>query len=85
MVLLSAQGMDVPAIAKVPFISEDRARDVIRNFNADGFAIGGKGKEPGRGRRVRGCVRACWTPRSAPSWPGGVRLAEGPVAAHERS
>jgi transposase len=37
MVLLSAQGMDVAAIAKIAFTSEDRARDVIRNFNADGF------------------------------------------------
>jgi transposase len=37
MVLLSAQGMDVPAIAKVAFTSQDRVRDVIRNFNADGF------------------------------------------------
>jgi transposase len=37
MVLLSAQGMDVPAVAKVAFTSEDRVRDVIRNFNADGF------------------------------------------------
>jgi transposase len=37
MVLLSAQRMDVPAIAKVAFTSEDRVRDVIRNFNADGF------------------------------------------------
>jgi transposase len=37
MVLLSARGMDVPAIAKVAFTSEDRVRDVIRNFNADGF------------------------------------------------
>jgi hypothetical protein len=37
MVLLSAQGMDVPAIAKVAFTSKDRVRDVIRNFNADGF------------------------------------------------
>ena len=37
MVLLPAQGMDVPAIAKVAFTSEDRVRDVIRNFNADGF------------------------------------------------
>ena len=35
MVLLSAQGMDVPAIAKVAFTSEDRVRDVIRNFNAE--------------------------------------------------
>jgi len=38
MVLLSAQGMDVPAIARVAFTSEDRVRDVIRNFNADGFS-----------------------------------------------
>jgi transposase len=37
MVLLSARGMDVPAIAKVAFTSEDRVRDVIRNFSADGF------------------------------------------------
>ncbi len=37
MVLLPAQGMDVPAIAKLAFTSEDRVRDVIRNFNADGF------------------------------------------------
>jgi len=38
MVLLSAQGMGVAAIAKVAFTSEDRVRDVIRNLNADGFA-----------------------------------------------
>jgi transposase len=38
MVLLSAQGMDVPAIAKVAFTSEDRVCDVIGNFNADGFS-----------------------------------------------
>jgi transposase len=38
MVLLSAQGMDATAIAKVAFTSEDRVRDVIRNFNADGFS-----------------------------------------------
>ena len=38
MVLLSAQGMDVAGIAKVAFTSEDRIRDVIRNFNADGFS-----------------------------------------------
>jgi hypothetical protein len=37
MVLLSAQGMDVAAITKVAFTSEDRVRDVIRNFNADGW------------------------------------------------
>lgn len=38
MVLLSAQGMDVAKIAEVTFTSPDRVRDVIRNFNADGFA-----------------------------------------------
>lgn len=38
MLLLSAQGMDVPAIAKVAFTSEDRVRDVTGNFNADGFS-----------------------------------------------
>jgi transposase len=37
MILLSAQGMDVAGIAKVSFTSPDRVRDVINNFNADGF------------------------------------------------
>jgi transposase len=37
MVLLSAQGMDVAAIAQISFTSPDRVRDVLHNFNADGF------------------------------------------------
>lgn len=37
MVLLSAQGMDVTQIAEVTFTSPDRVRDVLHNFNADGF------------------------------------------------
>lgn len=37
MVLLSAQGMPVAKIAEVTFTSADRIRDVIHNFNADGF------------------------------------------------
>ena len=37
MVLLSAQGMDVAQIAKVAFTSPDRVREVINNFNDDGF------------------------------------------------
>jgi len=37
MVLLSVQGMDVAAIAKVTFTSPDRVREVINNFNEDGF------------------------------------------------
>jgi transposase len=36
-VLWSAQAMDVPAIAKIAFTSEDRVREVIHNFNVDGF------------------------------------------------
>ncbi|GGY08274.1 hypothetical protein GCM10010299_09420 [Streptomyces tanashiensis] len=37
MVLLSARHMPVAKIAEVTFTSADWARDVIRNFNADGF------------------------------------------------
>ncbi|MEZ0112264.1 transposase [Catenulispora sp. EB89] len=37
MVLLSAQKMPVAKIAEVAFTSEDRVRDVIHNFNTDGF------------------------------------------------
>ncbi|MEV3898536.1 IS630 family transposase [Streptomyces anulatus] len=37
MVLLSAQHMPVAKIAEVTFTSADRVRDVIHNFNADGF------------------------------------------------
>jgi transposase len=37
MVLLSAQHMDVAGIARVAFTNEDHVRDVIHNFNADGF------------------------------------------------
>jgi transposase len=37
MVLLSVQGMDVAAIAKVKFTSPDRVREVFNNFNEDGF------------------------------------------------
>jgi transposase len=37
MVLLSAQGMDAAQIAEVTFASADRVRDVIHDFNADGF------------------------------------------------
>nr|WP_026061570.1 helix-turn-helix domain-containing protein [Rhodococcus rhodochrous] len=37
MILLSAQGMPVQKITEVSFTSVDRVRDVIHNFNADGF------------------------------------------------
>ena len=36
-VLWSAQRMPVSAIAEIAFTSEDRVREVIHNFNADGF------------------------------------------------
>lgn len=37
MVMLSVQGMDAARIAEVTFTSADRVRDVIGNFDADGF------------------------------------------------
>ncbi|MFF2331834.1 MULTISPECIES: IS630 family transposase [unclassified Streptomyces] len=37
MVLLSVQGIPVAKIAEVTFTSADRVRDMIHNFNADGF------------------------------------------------
>lgn len=37
MILLSAQGMDTAQIAEVTFTSPDRVRDVVHNFNTDGF------------------------------------------------
>jgi transposase len=37
LILLSAQGMPAAKIAEVTFASPDRVRDVIHNFNADGF------------------------------------------------
>src|SRR5512144_2502691 len=37
MVLLSAQGMDAGQIAQVTVTSPDRVRDVLHNFNTDGF------------------------------------------------
>lgn len=38
MVLWPAQHISVPQIAKLAFTSEDRVRDVLHNFNADGLA-----------------------------------------------
>ena len=37
MVLLSAQAMDISQIARVTFTSPDRVRDVLHNFNLEGF------------------------------------------------
>ncbi len=37
-VLWSAQAMSVPQIAEIAFTSQDRVREVIHNFNTDGFA-----------------------------------------------
>ena len=55
MVLLSAQAMDVSEIARVTFTSEDRVRDVLHNFNLDGFdslyramPVGGHPRSPWR-------------------------------------
>src|SRR5262249_46467996 len=83
MVLLSAQGMEAAAIAKVAFTSEDRVRDVIRNFNADGFDSlyprykgGRRSSRWGSGGRSKRSpspiqlIMACRFPSGAwPSWP----------------
>ena len=37
MMLLSAEGTDVPGVARDAFSSDDHVRDVIHNFNTDGF------------------------------------------------
>ena len=81
MVLLSAQGMDVPAIAKVAFTSEDRVRDVIRNFNADGFSSlyprykGGRPPKftlPQR-REIKKIAKSCPADHGLPFPPGACR------------
>nr|WP_240003341.1 helix-turn-helix domain-containing protein [Streptomyces cinnamoneus] len=46
MVLPSTQGMPVAKIAEVTFTSTDRVRDVIHNFNADGFEALDRGGRP---------------------------------------
>jgi hypothetical protein len=61
-VLWSAQQMDVPAIAKISFTSEDCVREVIHNFNDDGFAsldpkYSGVGHRTSRCRSARGIKR----------------------------
>lgn len=48
MALPSAHGLDAMAIAKVAFISQNRVRDVIHNFNADGFTSLYPGYKGGR-------------------------------------
>ena len=67
----------MPAIAKVAFTSEDRVRDVIRNFNADGFGSlypkyrGGRPPKftlPQR-REIKKIARTC----QARLWPKGNR------------
>jgi hypothetical protein len=91
MVLLSAQGMDVPAIARVAFTSEDRVRDVIRNFSADGFSSlypryrgGGLPKFDGQvlthGAFSRPSQRATRQLRPRPGAPAGVLAPHMPAA-----
>ena len=62
MVLLSAQGMYMAVIAKVAFTSKDRVRDVIRNFNADGFGS------------LYPKYRGGQAPKSSPAAPGVRQL-----------
>jgi hypothetical protein len=72
-VLLPARGMHVPAIAKVAFTSEDRARDVIRSAPPD---------SPLTERLTRaGKIQTrCETHRSADRWEQAhvLRMASAP-------
>jgi hypothetical protein len=65
--VLSAQAMEVSEIARVTFTSEDRVRDVLHNFNLDGFSS----LYP---RYAGGC------PPPSP-WPSGARSKVRVVAA----
>jgi hypothetical protein len=81
MVLLSAQGMDAAAIAKVAFTSEDRVRDVICNFNADGFTSlypryqGGRPPKftLGQRREIKKIAKSCPADHGLPFPPGACR------------
>jgi hypothetical protein len=88
MLLLSAQGMGVAAIAKVALTSEDRVRDVIRNFNADAFSSlypryrGGRPpkftlaqrREIKKIPRSRPAMTCRSPPGGCPSWPSSWSL-----------
>jgi hypothetical protein len=59
-VLLSAQGVSPPAISEVVFTDPDTDRDVIHNFNRDGFdalypriAVGGRRPSRCQGRAIK--------------------------------
>jgi hypothetical protein len=73
MVLWSAQGMSVAQIAGLAFSSEDRVRDVLHNFNADGFEslypryAGGLGGIAVRPRDCRAAATFGWSLRGARS------------------
>jgi len=65
-VLSSTQHMDVPAIAKIAFTSEDRVREFIHNFNADGFDLLAPKYAAGRRPRLVRCWREGGRAGSAP-------------------
>ena len=81
----SAQGMDVAQIAKMAFTSPDRVREVIHNFNDDGFdSLGPEvlgrpttevhparapGDQEDRPVAVRSTTTCPFRPGACPSWP----------------
>jgi transposase len=81
MVLVSALGMDAAAIAKVAFTSGDRVRDMIRNFNADGFSLRSRGTGAGRApkftlpqrREIKKIVKSRPVEQDLPVSPGACR------------
>ena len=82
MVLLSAQGMDVPQIAQVAFTSEDRVRAVIHNFKDAGFDSLYPRYRGGRRARLECQTRCVDSPNSVRTYhspPGAIS------SAHPRS
>ena len=61
--------MDVPAIAKIAFTSEDRVREVIHNFNDDGFDSLDTRSTPVAGHRRSRCRSASEIKKIALSRP----------------
>jgi hypothetical protein len=87
MMLLPDQDLDVTAIAKVAFTSEDRVRDVISNFNADRFGSlypKYRGSRPpkftlAQRRRIKKIADAhapdydlLFSPGACPGWPSSL-------------
>ncbi|WSD20879.1 helix-turn-helix domain-containing protein [Streptomyces phaeochromogenes] len=83
MVLLSAQGMPLAKIAEVSFSSDDRVRDVIHNFNTDGFdSLYGTYAPSSTGRTLPDAAPA-GNPGTAAAFPGVPGRCRAPAWLHD--